>query len=126
MTITTSASDESLQQALALAKEQVEKITELYNDACMAIVQNKKECNRGIEVGKVAIEPQYEEEKKATVYSGITATYEVYVKSEDEDNFGEMIDKILELEGIILSAVEWLPDEVSLCRRRTKKLKTLS
>ena len=62
----------------------------------------------------MAIKPTSEEEKKETVYTGITATFEVYVNSEHEENFGEIIDRILQLEGIVISTIEWLPDDVNM------------
>ena len=55
MTITTAASDPSLQQAINLVNEKVERVTEVYNDVCMAIVKEKKVCKEGIEVGKISI-----------------------------------------------------------------------
>lgn len=43
---------------------------------------------------------------------GITAAYEVLIKVINSDNFGELVDRILSLDGFVIRKIEWKPDEV--------------
>lgn len=54
-------------------------------------------------------------------YAGITAMYEVLITVTNTEHFGDLVDKILTLEGFIISKIEWKPDEVIIQSFRTKK-----
>lgn len=38
--------------------------------------------------------------------------YEVLITVTNTEHFGDLVDKILTLEGFIISKIEWKPDEV--------------
>jgi hypothetical protein len=55
---------------------------------------------------------------------GVTATYEVIITVTNTEHFGELVDKILALDGFIISKIEWQPDEVpfSLFDRKKQRM----
>lgn len=83
-----SAFKESLQQAIAEAREKAEQIKSVEEEICRSISKSKADCKGSAEIGNVRILPKYEENKKEMEYKGITASYEVLIRVLNPDNFG--------------------------------------
>jgi uncharacterized protein YggE len=112
LTVEVSSLKASLQEAIAEAKEKAENIKTVEEEICRTIAKSKTECKGSAEIGNVQINPKYEENKKELEYKGtlffyvgISATYEVLIRVLNPDNFGELVDKILTLEGFVITKI---------------------